>query len=487
MSKAVVFQQQPLPIHIVRIDQGLSQADAPEFAGLTVGGVSVIPANRPVLDLVTQTLVDHPGNTNNPHGVTAAQAGADAAGTAAGVIDAHLEAYGHEFIEHLNRAELDSINQPLGTASSVGFNCITLPSGNASLVWAGGSMLYEQTSALGGVNRMLYRPRGDAFEVLNQAGNSYIMSVTMARSQFFTPLAVGALSFTPDGMCQINVKNANTKALILKGYTGQAVNLFEVQDASSSVKAYIDSACRMFAQYLSVSNMYTSAIREPNASTNARIELGSAKTITLNTNNADRMVIDANGNVGIRTTTPKNVLHVTHLNGTPMAAVLQSEYMGTATFSGARLNNYGLSVVGASDTATGDRPIVGAVRARGTIDAPTAVVKGDQLFSFLSAAYDGQTLVYAATIDFVVDADVSIGAVPTAIGFATGPTGGTRYERMRITSSGNVGIGTIDPKSKLHVVGLSVYANNAAAVAGGLTAGAFYRTGADPDVVCVVH
>jgi hypothetical protein len=35
--------------------------------------------------------------------------------------------------------------------------------------------------------------------------------------------------------------------------------------------------------------------------------------------------------------------------------------------------------------------------------------------------------------------------------------------------------------------GLPVYANNAAAVAGGLAVGAFYRTGADPDPVCVVH
>jgi hypothetical protein len=32
-----------------------------------------------------------------------------------------------------------------------------------------------------------------------------------------------------------------------------------------------------------------------------------------------------------------------------------------------------------------------------------------------------------------------------------------------------------------------VYANNAAAITGGLSAGAFYRTGADPDAVCVVH
>ena len=34
---------------------------------------------------------------------------------------------------------------------------------------------------------------------------------------------------------------------------------------------------------------------------------------------------------------------------------------------------------------------------------------------------------------------------------------------------------------------LPIYANNAAAIAGGLTAGAYYRTGADPDQICVVH
>lgn len=36
-------------------------------------------------------------------------------------------------------------------------------------------------------------------------------------------------------------------------------------------------------------------------------------------------------------------------------------------------------------------------------------------------------------------------------------------------------------------VTLTAYANNTAAVAGGLVAGDFYRTNADPDTVCVVH
>ncbi len=47
----------------------------------------------------------------------------------------------------------------------------------------------------------------------------------------------------------------------------------------------------------------------------------------------------------------------------------------------------------------------------------------------------------------------------------------------------------VSPTELLNAVGasLAVYANNAAAITGGLAAGNLYRTGADPDVVCVVH
>lgn len=50
--------------------------------------------------------------------------------------------------------------------------------------------------------------------------------------------------------------------------------------------------------------------------------------------------------------------------------------------------------------------------------------------------------------------------------------------------SGNVGVGTVTPTSQLHVVGLLEFTDNAAALAGGLTIGAFYRTG---DLLKVVH
>jgi hypothetical protein len=56
--------------------------------------------------------------------------------------------------------------------------------------------------------------------------------------------------------------------------------------------------------------------------------------------------------------------------------------------------------------------------------------------------------------------------------------------RLNASSHGNVGIGTNDPTSKLQVVGLLEYADNAAARSAGLTEGAFYRTG---DLLKVVH
>lgn len=47
-------------------------------------------------------------------------------------------------------------------------------------------------------------------------------------------------------------------------------------------------------------------------------------------------------------------------------------------------------------------------------------------------------------------------------------------ERMRINASGQVGIGTASPTSKLQVAGLPTYASDSAAGTGGLTSGAFY-------------
>ena len=159
------------------------------------------------------------------------------------------------------------------------------------------------------------------------------------------------------------------------------------------------------------------------------------------TNNTQRMIIDNNGNVGIGTTSPLARAQVT-----------------------------------AADTGTNSTLI---------LDGSRTDNKNQILFrnSYWSTASDSYGLAAIRGIDSISSGG-HLGFYTTANG---GGTTGIPAERMRIDQAGNVGIGTAAPTSPLHVLGLPVYANNAAAIAGGLTAGAFYRTGANPDPVCVVH
>jgi hypothetical protein len=118
---------------------------------------------------------------------------------------------------------------------------------------------------------------------------------------------------------------------------------------------------------------------------------------------------------------------------------------------------------------------------------------GDRLGYFLFGGNDGVTPKNAAGLVSRADGTWVSGIPGPAqsgayFSFETTAVGTTgRTEKMRLSSTGNLGIGTIAPTSKLHVVGIPLFANNAAAITGGLTAGAFYRTGADPDMLCVVH
>ncbi len=64
---------------------------------------------------------------------------------------------------------------------------------------------------------------------------------------------------------------------------------------------------------------------------------------------------------------------------------------------------------------------------------------------------------------------------------------GTEVTRLKQSVTRSVSVGYLDKQLTGIGVDLPVYANNAAAIAGGLTVGALYRTGGNPDTVCVVH
>jgi len=125
--------------------------------------------------------------------------------------------------------------------------------------------------------------------------------------------------------------------------------------------------------------------------------------------------------------------------------------------------------------------IAGFRKSRGTEAVPVTVNTGDYVGAFGFKVHDGTSWVQTVSFGTRVNGTVATGSVPTELYFCSSPSNltdcyGSGSVRMIIGATGMVGIGTVTPTSKLQVVGLPSYADNAAALAGGLTAGAFYRT-----------
>lgn len=151
----------------------------------------------------------------------------------------------------------------------------------------------------------------------------------------------------------------------------------------------------------------------------------------------DSLFFDNGTNIGLGVTTPIAKFHVSSVDKTVSSTLFTSDYIILSAENTAP----GFNVVTSSNTA-GHRGVFKSTRSRGTLDAPTAVQSGDQTLSIVGAGHDGTTNITTAGITFAVDGTVATNQVPQAITFATG-NGATRTERMRINSTGQVGINFI--------------------------------------------
>lgn len=122
-----------------------------------------------------------------------------------------------------------------------------------------------------------------------------------------------------------------------------------------------------------------------------------------------------------------------------------------------------LDSAGAIFRRYGGAPQLVFKRANGTASSPTAITANQALVALSFQGYDGSAYAEGAGIICKADGTPGSGSMPGQMGIFTTPPGSvTPAERIRITSAGNVGIGTTTPNSKFAVVGLPTSASGLA-------------------------
>jgi hypothetical protein len=113
------------------------------------------------------------------------------------------------------------------------------------------------------------------------------------------------------------------------------------------------------------------------------------------------------------------------------------------------------TILSISAYGAGVQPVIRGTMARGTESVPTATLAGDTLLRIVGRGHDGTAFTGTqAQIQMFAAENFTPTARGTFLTFSTTPIGSTTIaERMRISDSGNVGIGTTAPSYKLDVVG----------------------------------
>jgi hypothetical protein len=177
--------------------------------------------------------------------------------------------------------------------------------------------------------------------------------------------------------------------------------------------------------------------------TNTGIFFPAADQVAISTGGTQRAVVDSSGNLGIGTTSPTSPLHVSGL-------IFQQRDSASASIT---------QSAGATFSRLFQR------RSAGTNASPTIVSSGDAIGDVLWAGYDGAAYIQAASIQASVDGTPGTNDMPGRLAFSTTADGASSpTERMRIDSSGNVGIGTTATTYNYQTKNIALYDASSAGI-----------------------
>ena len=159
-----------------------------------------------------------------------------------------------------------------------------------------------------------------------------------------------------------------------------------------------------------------------NAATNPYIQGGGSNQLVIGTNNTARITILNDGNVGIGTTSPASVLNVLSTKTTALSTGADFLTLGATIDDNTDFANIG---IGGGIAFRAKRNLSGTQTVYGAIDAAKETVLGDE---------------YRGSLRFWTNQNAT----------------GIPLERMRITSAGNVGIGTTSPTFTSSGTGLQI-------------------------------
>jgi hypothetical protein len=329
----------------------------------------------------------------------------------------------------------------------------------------------------------------------DNATNSFILTTPSSAGGWLSDSAVGDTIFASGDLTKkllfaanlANGVNSSNMAITNTGVgigTTSPSSRFVVSNGSSGASAH-SASVGVFensgANYLSLlsPNAYESGLIFSNVTSNVAGGIFYNPASVVNgfdfrvNGNLTKMVISSSGNVGIGTSTPTNLLHVSGadpyitadaITGNPGFKFLRvgSESWRIDALSDNRMRFYSSSTGEVMSLTQGgslgigtDSPVTNAALSLLSTDSQIAF----QNASKVTKAYIGTNGVFgsAGTDDLRIRSDSS----NILFGFAG-------VESVRFTSAGNVGIGTTTPTSKLDVNGQLTLANDGGWSTGGL-------------------